>query len=133
VENRETKRDFLRTLFCTIKREREREREREEVLSPIMAILGFFVVSATAEAFTGDGLLRFFLITVTKLPPEEFSPVTMDDSGRIFLAGAVTAAAPGLPIVAQTASFYDFVIALVAAADDAASRCIDGIGEGVCC
>jgi hypothetical protein len=87
-ENRETKRDFLRTPFCTIERE-------EELLTPIMAILGFFVVLATTTVFTGDRLIRFFLTTVTKSPSEGISPVKMDSSGRKFLAGAATAVAPG--------------------------------------
>jgi hypothetical protein len=70
-------------LFCTTERE-------EELLTPIMAILGFPVVLATVAVFTGDGLTRFILTTTIKSPSEGFSSVTMDDSGRKFLAGAVT-------------------------------------------
>jgi hypothetical protein len=84
-ENRETKRDFLQTLFCTAK--------REELLTPIMAILGLFAVLATEAVFTGDGLICFFLTTIIKSPSEGFLPITMDDSGRKFLARAVTAVA----------------------------------------
>jgi hypothetical protein len=53
-----------------------------------MGILGFFVVLATTAVFTGDGLVRFFLTTVTKSPSEGFSPVTVDDTGRKFPTGA---------------------------------------------
>jgi hypothetical protein len=42
-----------------------RERE-EELLTPIMAILDFLVVLATAAVPTGDGFTRFFLTTITK-------------------------------------------------------------------
>jgi hypothetical protein len=124
-ENRETKRDFLRTLFYTTERE-------EELLTPIMGTLGVFVVLATTAVFTGDGLILFFLTTVTKSPSEEFSPVTMYESGTRFLAGAATVVAPGLPTAAQTISLYDLAAELFAMADETASRII-GTCEGAYC
>jgi hypothetical protein len=69
--NRETIADILLTIFCTSER-------GEGFLTPMMGILGFFVVLATAECFTGDGLTRFFLTRVTKSPSEVFSPATVD-------------------------------------------------------
>jgi hypothetical protein len=58
-----------------------------------MRILGIFVVLAIADVFTGDGFT--FLTTVTEPPSEEFSSVTMHDSCRKFLVGAVTAVSQG--------------------------------------
>jgi hypothetical protein len=92
-ENRETKRDFRRILFCTTERD-------EELLAPIMQILDFFLVLAIAEVFTGDGLILFVLTTVIKSPSEKISPVA------IFLAGAVSAVVPGLPPTVPTTSLY---------------------------
>jgi hypothetical protein len=105
---------------------REREREREELLTPIMATLGFLVVLATAAVFTEDGVTRFFLTTVTKSQSEGFSHVTMDGSGSEFLAGAVITATLGLPPSARTTSLYDLVAAPFAVADESASRRVDG-------
>jgi hypothetical protein len=72
------------------------------------------------------GATRFFLTTVTKSPSEGFSPVTMDGSGSEFLGGAVTTAILGLPTAAHTTSLYDLAVALIAMADEAASRRVDG-------
>jgi hypothetical protein len=117
-ENRETKRDFIRTLFCTT--------EREELLTPIMATLGFLVVLATAAVFTEDGVIHFFVTTVTKSPSEGFSPVTMDGSGSEFLGSAVTKETLGLPTAVHTTSLYDLAVALIAMADEAALCHVDG-------
>jgi hypothetical protein len=46
-----------------------------------MGILRFFVVLAITAGFRGDGLIRFFIITITKSPSEAFSPATMDERG----------------------------------------------------
>jgi hypothetical protein len=78
-------------------------RERKELLTPIMAILGFLEVLATAAMFAGDGVI-LFLTTITKSPSEWFSPVTMDGSGSEFLAGAVTTATAWLPHTSHTTS-----------------------------
>jgi hypothetical protein len=91
-----------------------------------MAILLFFVALAIADGSTGDELARSFLTAVTKPPSEMFSPVTMDDSGRKYLAGAVTAVAPGLPPTAYTPSLYDYAVTIFAVADEATSHHIDG-------
>jgi hypothetical protein len=56
-ENLETKRDFLRTLFCTTERE-------EELLTPIIGTLGVFVVLAITAVFPEDGLILFFLTII---------------------------------------------------------------------
>jgi hypothetical protein len=45
-----------------------------------MGNLSFFVVLAIGETVTGGGLTRFFLISDTKSPPEEFSRITMGGS-----------------------------------------------------
>jgi hypothetical protein len=97
-----------------------------------MAILGFLVELATAAVLTGDRVIRFFLTTVTKSPSEGLSPDAMDYSGSEFLAGAVTTAASGLPLTAHTTSLYDLTVVLVAMAHEAASRRVDGTGEGTC-
>jgi hypothetical protein len=52
---------------------------------------------ATAAAFTADGVARFFIITVTKSPPEGLSLDTVDSSDSGFLAGGAPAVASGLP------------------------------------
>jgi hypothetical protein len=57
----------------------------------------------------------------------------MDDSGRKYLARAVTAVAPGLAPTAHTASLYDYAVTLFAVADEATSRLIDGTREDACC
>jgi hypothetical protein len=95
-----------------------------------VGIIGYFVVLAIAEEFTGHVFARFFLTTVTTSPSEEFSSVTMDDSGTKFLAGAVTAVAQRLPPVVNTTSLYYFAVALFAEADEATSRPTADTGEG---
>jgi hypothetical protein len=47
--------------------------QHREILTPIMAILGFFAVLATAAVFTGDGITRFFL-TSYKIAIRSFRP-----------------------------------------------------------
>jgi hypothetical protein len=91
-------RDFLQTLFCTTERE-------EELLTSIMAILGFLVVLATAAVLARDGVTHFFLTTVTKSQSKGLSPDTMDHSGSEILAGAVTTVTSGLPPTAHTTSY----------------------------
>jgi hypothetical protein len=78
-------------------------------------------------------LMGLHVSTIIKSPPEGSSLDTVDSSGSEFIAGGAPAVASGLPPAGHRASLYDLVIALLALAHGAASRCVDGTWEGTCC
>jgi hypothetical protein len=84
-ENRETKRDFLRTGFCTTERD-------EELLTPNIGVLVFLAAPFIAVGFAGEGLAHFFLATAVKPSALGFSTVPMVDSGSKLPVETVTAA-----------------------------------------
>jgi hypothetical protein len=72
------------------------------------------VVFAAGESFAGNELTRFFLTNVTKLPSEEFSSITCDDTEKsyseLWHQGYNTA---------HTIALYEFAGVLFAVADAA--------------